>query len=197
MWKWREIHSLHFHIYSLFPTCLSISYIKNCHILSQNVKYGTCVANDTKNLPYAPSSEPTGGIMSHSETEKIYNKDFNICEHQSQNSWKVYFLSSGHHFEECFERLWMLTVLKLRHHQTSIATCQFIQNLFRDYTQDGLFLPCAVKSLNADVGLEERIEFLKEAATMEKCRQRKKLFFVKKQTYVRGAFKNYLADFFR
>ena len=51
--KWREIHSLHFLIFSLFPPSLSISYIKNCFILSQNVKYGTFVANVTKNLKYA------------------------------------------------------------------------------------------------------------------------------------------------
>ena len=47
MRKWTEIHSLHFLIFSLFPPTLSISYIKNCLILSQNVKYGTFV---TKNL---------------------------------------------------------------------------------------------------------------------------------------------------
>ena len=48
MRKWREIHSLHFLIFPLFPPSLSISYIKNCLILSQNVKYGTFVANVTK-----------------------------------------------------------------------------------------------------------------------------------------------------
>ena len=53
MRKWKEIHSLHFLTFSLFPPSLSISYIKNCHILSQNVKYGTFVANVTKNLTYA------------------------------------------------------------------------------------------------------------------------------------------------
>ena len=51
--KWREIHFLHFLIFSLFPSSLSISYIKNCLILSQNVKYGTFIANVTKNLTYA------------------------------------------------------------------------------------------------------------------------------------------------
>ena len=50
MCKWREIHSLHSLIFSLFP---SISYIKNCLILSQNVKYCTFVANVTKDLTYA------------------------------------------------------------------------------------------------------------------------------------------------
>ena len=45
--------SLHFLILSPFPPSLSISYIKICHILSQNVKYGTFVANVTKILTYA------------------------------------------------------------------------------------------------------------------------------------------------
>ena len=48
MRNWREIHTLHFLILSLFLPSLSISYIKICHILSQNVKYGTFVANVTK-----------------------------------------------------------------------------------------------------------------------------------------------------
>ena len=48
MRKWREIYSLHFLIFSLFPPSLSISYIKNCHILWQNVKYSTFVANVTR-----------------------------------------------------------------------------------------------------------------------------------------------------
>ena len=53
MRKWREIHSQDFLILCLFPPSLSISYIKNCHILSQNVKYGTFVANVTKKLKCA------------------------------------------------------------------------------------------------------------------------------------------------
>ena len=48
----REIHSLPFLIFSLFSLSLSISYIKNCHILWQSVKHGTFVANVTKNLTY-------------------------------------------------------------------------------------------------------------------------------------------------
>ena len=44
----REIHSQDFLILCLFPPSLSISYIKICHILSQNVKYGIFVANVTK-----------------------------------------------------------------------------------------------------------------------------------------------------
>ena len=45
----REIHSQDFLILCLFLPSLSISYIINCHILSQNVKYGTFVTNVTKN----------------------------------------------------------------------------------------------------------------------------------------------------
>ena len=45
MRKWKDTHSLHFLIFTLFPPSLSISYIKNCLILSQNVKYGKFVAN--------------------------------------------------------------------------------------------------------------------------------------------------------
>ena len=50
MRKWSEIYSLHFLIFSLFPSSFSISYIKNCLILSQNVKYVTFIANVTKKL---------------------------------------------------------------------------------------------------------------------------------------------------
>ena len=42
------IQSLHFLMFSLFPPSLSISYVKYWHILSQNVKYGTVIANATK-----------------------------------------------------------------------------------------------------------------------------------------------------
>ena len=55
-WKdkriWRKIHSLHLLILSLFSPSLSISYTKIYHNLSQNVNYGTFVANVTKNLIY-------------------------------------------------------------------------------------------------------------------------------------------------
>ena len=49
MRKWRK----NFLILSLYPPSLSISYIKICHTLSQNLKYGTFVTNVTKNLTYA------------------------------------------------------------------------------------------------------------------------------------------------
>ena len=45
--------SLHFLPLSPFPLSLSISYIKMHHILLQNVKYGTFVANVTKISTYA------------------------------------------------------------------------------------------------------------------------------------------------
>ena len=51
--KWREIHCLHFLIFSFFPPSLSIFFIKNCLILSQNVKFGTFVTNVTQNLTRA------------------------------------------------------------------------------------------------------------------------------------------------
>ena len=61
MRKWREIHPLHFLIFSLSPPSLSISYIKNCCILLQNVKNGTFVANVTKkNLTYAQWDNDSG-----------------------------------------------------------------------------------------------------------------------------------------
>ena len=47
--KWRAIHSLYCLIFSLFPPSLSISYIKNCLILSQNVKWGTLSQSSQKN----------------------------------------------------------------------------------------------------------------------------------------------------
>ena len=50
MRKWREIHSLRFLIFSLFPPPLSFSYTKCCLILSRNVKYGTFVPKVTKKL---------------------------------------------------------------------------------------------------------------------------------------------------
>ena len=57
--KWRENEEMERDSLSRFPHSLSISSLsihflyQNCHILSQNVKYGTFVANVTKNLTYA------------------------------------------------------------------------------------------------------------------------------------------------
>ena len=56
--KLRENEEMERDLLSTFPHSLfispplSISYIKICHILSQNVKYGLFVANVTKNLTY-------------------------------------------------------------------------------------------------------------------------------------------------
>ena len=53
MRKWREIDFLHFLILYPFLPSFPISYIKIRHILLQNVKYGTFVANVTKISTYA------------------------------------------------------------------------------------------------------------------------------------------------
>ena len=53
MRKWREIHSLHFLIFSLFPPSLTISFIKIVSFCRKNCNYGTFVTNVTKNLTYA------------------------------------------------------------------------------------------------------------------------------------------------
>ena len=54
MRKWREIRSLYFIIFSFFfSLSFHFHYIKNCLTLSQNVNYGTFVANVKKNLTYA------------------------------------------------------------------------------------------------------------------------------------------------
>ena len=52
MRKWGDIYSLNFIIFALFAPSLSVSFFKNCHIFSQNVKYDTFVANVTINLTY-------------------------------------------------------------------------------------------------------------------------------------------------
>ena len=43
--------------------------------------------------------------------------------------------------------------------------------------QEGSFTQCAVKSLHNDADLKDRIEFLREASTMEGCRWVEVLFF--------------------
>ena len=72
MRKWRE----NFLILPLYPPSLSISYIKICHILSQNVKYGIFVANVTKNLPYVLRENNSG---SNSLRESSASCDGLIC----------------------------------------------------------------------------------------------------------------------
>ena len=87
MRKWREIHFLHFLILSLFPPSLSISCIKNCLILSQNVKYDTFVA---KNLTYA---QWENNFRSNSQRESSLScEGLNICTlftiHLQNSSWE-------------------------------------------------------------------------------------------------------------
>ena len=81
MRKWREIHSLHFLILSLFPPSLSISSIKICHILSQNINYGTFVTNGTKNLTYALWGNNSGSNLLH--TRKLRK----LCQPGSQHKF--------------------------------------------------------------------------------------------------------------
>ena len=52
-WGNGEWFTLYISSFSLYYLPLSISCIENCHILSQNVKNGTFVANVIKNLAYA------------------------------------------------------------------------------------------------------------------------------------------------
>ena len=65
-WKWRENKemerdSLSTFFQFLFISSLSIHFLyKICHILSQNAKYGTFVANVTKNLTYALGGNNSG-----------------------------------------------------------------------------------------------------------------------------------------
>ena len=68
MRKRREIHSLHFLLFSLFPPSLSISYII---FFSQNVKYGTFVANVTKKLNMRYETIIMGRILLLLEQPKI------------------------------------------------------------------------------------------------------------------------------
>ena len=64
--------SPHFLILSPFPPSLSISYIKICHILSQNVKYGTFVANVTKVLTYALWGNDSGSNQVARKPRKLF-----------------------------------------------------------------------------------------------------------------------------
>ena len=75
--KWRENEEIHFVIFSLVPPFLSISYIKNCPILSQNVKYGIFVADVTKKL--RESSATCEGLSKHDKT-MVYQEGKNKCK---------------------------------------------------------------------------------------------------------------------
>ena len=65
MRKWREIYSPHF-------------LIKNCLILSQNVKFGTFVANVTKNLTYALWENNSGSNLLWKSTASCEGLDLYI-----------------------------------------------------------------------------------------------------------------------
>ena len=74
----RELHSQDFLILCLFPPSLSISYIKNCQILSQNVKCGTFVANVTKNLTYALWEKKLCQKFAARKLRKLWGSDCSI-----------------------------------------------------------------------------------------------------------------------
>ena len=61
--KWREIEEMERDWLSTFPHSLFISYIKICHILMQNAKYGTFVANVTKMITYALWGNTSGSDL--------------------------------------------------------------------------------------------------------------------------------------
>ena len=85
MGKWREAHSLHFLIFSLFPPSLSISYVKNCLILSQNVvTYGTFSANVTKKL-HTRYEKIILGQISCEKAPLVMKKCDNVGQNLSRN----------------------------------------------------------------------------------------------------------------
>ena len=67
--NWRENEEMErdslstFPHFSLLSPFQSFSYIKHCHILSQNVRYCTFVANVTKNLTYALWENNSGSYL--------------------------------------------------------------------------------------------------------------------------------------
>ena len=61
--KWRENEEMERDWLSTFPHSLFISYIKICHILMQNAKYGTFVANVTKIITYALWGNTSGSVL--------------------------------------------------------------------------------------------------------------------------------------
>ena len=93
MRKWRKIHSLLFLIFSLFPPSLSISFIKNCLILSQNVKASTFVAIVTPNLWYALWENNSGSNSLRESSASCAGlficKLFVICD-KGQNSNNIF-----------------------------------------------------------------------------------------------------------
>ena len=88
MRKWREIHSLHFLILSTFPHSLFISSI-SIHFLyqnlpqnlSQNVKYGTFVANVTKTY-HTRYEEIILGRIRFEEAPQVVPAWYTVCSMQ-------------------------------------------------------------------------------------------------------------------
>ena len=93
--QWKEIHSLHFLIFSLFPPSLSISNIKKCLILSQNVKYVTFVGMSQKNLTYAPwENDPGSSSLRESSASRerlvFYMRIFGFLDMLTGWSWNFF-----------------------------------------------------------------------------------------------------------
>ena len=63
MRKWRGNEEMERDWLSTFPHFVFISYIKICHILMQNAKYGTFVANVTKIITYALWGNTSGSDL--------------------------------------------------------------------------------------------------------------------------------------
>ena len=63
MGKWRGNEEMERDWLSTFPHSLFISYIKICHILMQNAKYGTFFANVTKIITYALWGNTSGSDL--------------------------------------------------------------------------------------------------------------------------------------
>ena len=117
--KWRDINSLHFLIYSLFYPSLSISYIKNCLILSQNVKYGIFVANFINNLTYARWENNSGLRESSASCEGLSsstckcwkNNDSTLAMAGQARSWNL----SGTFLGTSCTAIDMSTRLRVKH----------------------------------------------------------------------------------
>ena len=91
MRKWRE----NFLILPLYPPSLSISYIKICHILSQNVKYGIFVANVTKTEHTRYEEIILGRILCEEDLQVVSACSqppllFSlVTQHQQRGSWTL------------------------------------------------------------------------------------------------------------
>ena len=84
--------SLYFLPLSPFPPSLSISYIKMHHILLQNVKYGTFVANVTKISTYALWGNNSGSnlLRGSSAIRAGLNRSLYLINIMVRAIWKYY-----------------------------------------------------------------------------------------------------------